>query len=71
MCVIRGYCFSIELPHEKVSYAKRMAQGYLKSMGMGEFTPKSDMYSKESTTAGQQRARWKKMDDDQEFEFDI
>ena len=25
---------------EKVSYAKRMAQGYLRSMGMGEWTPK-------------------------------
>lgn len=53
-----------------------MAQGYLRSVGMGEFTPKTDMYSKEqskpepppktSTTT-----RWKKLDDDLEFEFDI
>ena len=26
---------------EKVSYAKKMAQGYLRSMGMGEWTPKT------------------------------
>ena len=26
---------------DKVGYAKRMAQGYLRSVGMGEFTPKT------------------------------
>ena len=54
-----------------------MAQGYLKSVGMGEFTPKSDMYSKEQeysrapNDSQSSVARWKKMDDDHEFEFDI
>lgn len=58
-----------------------MAQGYLKSVGMGEFTPKSDMYAKEQekqpagTSAAMQHSvapsKWKKLDDDQEFDFDI
>ena len=41
---------------EKVSYAKRMAQGYLRSMGMGEWTPKASAppdtaKSKQATTS--------------------
>ena len=60
-----------------------MAEGYLRSMGMGEFTPKSDMYSKEeakhskSDTSSSRSdsvtrvTKWKRMDDDQEFDFDI
>lgn len=57
-----------------MNYAKKMAEGYLKSMGMGEFTPKTDMYSRqEKTTSDSSKVtKWKRLDDDdQEFEFDI
>lgn len=69
---------SLDTQNDKVSYAKRMAQGYLRSVGIGEFTPKSDGYSKQETplsppaaAAPAAPARWKKLDNDQEFEFDI
>lgn len=52
-----------------------MAQGYLKSVGIGKFTPKSDFYSKEQghskSDSSSSATKWKKLDDDQEFEFDI
>ena len=59
---------------DKISYAKKMAQGYLKSVGMGEFTPKSkeeQEYPRAPNDSQSSVARWKKMDDDHEFEFDI
>ena len=65
--------FTLETPSEKVGYAKKMAEGYLKSMGMGEFTPKTDMYSKQEAVKSDSSkvTRWKRLDDDHEFEFDI
>lgn len=66
-----------------------MAQGYLRSVGMGEFTPKSDQYSKTqpksdqcskqnstqptvpSTVQTTATLTWKKLDEDEEFEFDV
>lgn len=62
-----------------MSYAKRMSQGYLKSVGMGEYTPKNDSYVKEqvpprsprSPNRGTRSSRWKmKQEDDGDFEFD-
>ena len=55
-------------PDEKVSYAKRMAQGYLRSVGMAEYTPKTSGYTKQSQ-ADESHAKqtWKKVDDDFDF----
>ena len=70
-------------PNDKVSYAKRMANGYLKSVGIGEYTPKtnncyskygtngpthSDDSQKLSTSAA--TARWKRPNNgDDDFNF--
>ena len=52
----------------KVSYAKRMAQAHMKSVGIGNFTPHQDGYSQQSS--GQGRVRWQKHDStDDEFSF--
>lgn len=52
-----------------------MAEGYLKSKGMGEFTPKANTYSKQNMKSSKSDpskvTRWKRLDDDQDFEFDI
>ena len=73
---------STDTKTEKVGYAKKMAQGYLRSVGMGEYTPSTSMYSKHqevkpsnsnaSNTSSSTTTRWKRVDsDDQEFEFDV
>ena len=69
-----------ETKNEKVGYAKKMAQGYLRSMGMGEYTPSMSMYSKQevkpsysdASSTSSSAARWKRVEaDDREFEFDV
>ena len=64
--------------NEKVNYARRMAQGYLKSVGMGDYTPKASNFSKvklseqSSNSLKSSPNKWKKRDDqDKEFDFDI
>ena len=63
---------------EKVSYAKRMAQGYLKSVGMGEWTPKINTPNNASTKLSPTKTesvdsfvanKWNSIDDDQDFDF--
>ena len=63
---------------EKVSYAKRMAQGYLKSVGMGDWTPKinapNDTRTQPSSTKTESADsftsnKWSSIDDDQDFDF--
>lgn len=68
---------------EKVSYAKRMAQGYLKSVGMGEWTPKINTQpdstknrqaslpnkAESGNAADAMSSKWKNFDDDQDFDF--
>ena len=54
---------------EKVGYAKKMAQGYLRSVGIGQYTPKRSSYIKEEEHGGEHKAtHWKKLDQD-EFDF--
>ncbi len=58
-----------------------MAQGYLKSVGMGDFTPKTSNYSRvkipehsnsTGTPATKLPSRWESNEDqDKEFDFDI
>lgn len=69
-------CFISE-PDDKVSYAKRMANGYLKSVGIGEYTPKMNKYGTNGPTHSEDSqklstsaatARWKKPNDD-DFNF--
>jgi len=69
--------------NEKVNYAKRMAQGYLKSVGMGDYTPQTSGYSKvkiseqslnsvKGSPNKPSSSLWRKQDDqDKEFDFDI
>ena len=63
---------------EKVSYAKRMAQGYLKSVGMGEWTPKINTSNSTSSKPSPTKTdsvdsfmanKWNSFDDDQDFDF--
>jgi len=56
-----------------VRYAKKMAQGYLRSVGIGEFTPQRSSYSRDETGGAEGRPnRWRKVDHDQdEFDFDV
>ena len=82
------YCTLVSTEHrektEKVSYAKRMAQGYLRSMGMGEWTPKSQQQHEDDAKnkqASPSRAepvntvivasKWKNIDDDDDHDFDF
>lgn len=70
-----------EIPSGKVNYAKRMAQGYLRSVGMGDYAPKTNNKVREpesssnttkSPTDNFTNSRWKRMEDqDSEFDFDI
>lgn len=62
---------------QKVGYAKRMARAHLKSVGIGEFTPKLDSYCRNSgereaddelQDLGGGKPRWKKVASD-EFDF--
>ena len=62
---------SIELEHaDKVSYAQKMARGYLRSVGSGEFTPQKSRYYRDSQTSPEpgKPARWRQKDSD-EFDF--
>lgn len=53
---------------EKVGYAKKMAQGYLRSVGIGQYTPKRSSYIKEEGDSEHKTTHWKKPDQD-EFDF--
>ena len=54
---------------EKVGYAKKMAQGYLRSVGIGQYTPRRSSYVKEDSVDNEHKtAHWKKFDQD-EFDF--
>ena len=54
-------------PNVKLNYAKRMAQGYLKSEGLGVYTPKTTGYVKESKS-DESQSQWKKVDNENDFE---
>ena len=55
---------------DKINYAKTMAKGYLRSVGIGEYTPQRDSYCRdpESPTETGRVAKWKRTDSD-EFDF--
>ena len=57
-------------PTEKVNYAKRMAKGYLRSVGIGEYTPKRDSYLRDPDSPKEEGkvTKWKRTDSD-EFDF--
>ena len=61
--------YTIATPaEEKVSYAKRMAQAHMKSVGIGNYTPQQDGYSQQGSVQG--RVHWQKHDStDDEFSF--
>ena len=59
--------FSSDAQDNKKSYAKKMAQAHLRSVGMGEFTPKRDSY--QSDTSSNKTTKWKRKDSD-EFDFE-
>ena len=53
-------------------YAKKMAQGYLRSVGSGEYTPKYSGYAKEikDGSGKPSHTHWKKADHEHdEFDF--
>eukprot|EP00731_Ephydatia_muelleri_P031921 Em0023g428a len=52
--------------NNKKNYAKKMAQGYQRSVGMGEFTPKRDSYHPDTSS---KTTKWKRRDSD-EFDFE-
>jgi len=56
-----------------VQYAKKMAQGYLQSVGIGQYTPQLSGYIRDNTGVEEGKPRrWKKLDQDQdEFDFDV
>ncbi len=60
---------------EKVGYAKKMAQGYLKSVGSGDYTPKYSAYTRENmVNAGEgqpPQPHWTLKDDQGQDEFDF
>ena len=59
--------------NDKVQYAKKMAQGYLQSVGIGQYTPQLSGYVRDNTGVEEGKPRrWKKLDQDQdEFDFDV
>ena len=59
--------------NDKVQYAKKMAQGYLQSVGIGQYTPQQSGYVRDNTGVEKGKPRrWKKLDQDQdEFDFDV
>ena len=57
--------------NNKVQYAKKMAQGYLQSVGIGQYTPQQSGYVRDNTGLEEGKSRrWKKVDQD-EFDFDV
>ncbi len=57
---------------EKVGYAKKMAQGYLKSVGSGDYTPKYSAYTRENmVNTGEGQPHWTLKDDQGQDEFDF
>ncbi|KAL5457280.1 hypothetical protein EMCRGX_G034528 [Ephydatia muelleri] len=52
--------------NNKKNYAKKMAQGHQRSVGMGEFTPKRDSYHPDTSS---KTTKWKRRDSD-EFDFE-
>ncbi len=55
-------------PSEKVVYAQKMAKGYLKSVGSGDFTPKDLTHAKEGLKGQRSHV---KPDDHEQDEFDF
>ena len=65
---------------DKVNYAQKMAKGYLRSVGSGEYTPQKDSYTKDpqkdsytkdppdTPSDNTKPTKWKRNDSD-EFDF--
>jgi hypothetical protein len=54
---------------DKVNYAKTMAKGYLRSVGIGEYTPQGDSYCRDPESPAEEgKTKWKRTDSD-EFDF--
>ena len=47
-----------------------MASGYMRSVGIGKYTPAESGYSKEEKPSQSNSSHWKRSDEHDEFNFD-
>ena len=52
-----------------MNYAQRMSQAHLKSVGMGDFTPRQSGYRKQELK-DDKSTKWKRFDEHDDFSFD-